>query len=385
MPGTYINNGDLSSITSVQPVPLPPASEMTLRQVVAGDAFACALMNNTGADYVFCFGTGDSLPGGLAKQNAAAIFPVIIPLPSRSIRSIAAGSSTACVVFRDGAFSCFGSSNAYGELGTGDTTVVGQGMLPETVADLQRPGNQTSTIVTRCRPVQYSAVVTSIVPLNAPVTGNVLMSIRGTGLTSMPTLSVPIIFIGSQQCLVRTVTPSRIDCVVQAMPSTSGYSTYSVALAHPPAPDTPSYTFTYTYSDPQVVNVSGVPVKGLNTSGGDTLSVFGYNFGTLNSIVTDGYPPTITIQVALDRMSGSFVSSCGSAALVPTPQGQLERLDCIVSANGAGVNLGIALSTPAVPSQVWSLFQEGLIYFQPPVVNQIPSSRGSVDGGQVSA
>lgn len=120
----------------MQPVPLPPASNMTVRQISAGDTYACVLLNST-ADYVYCFGNGDNFPGGISVSNAAEVFPVVLALPSKSIRSISTGTRVLCVVFLDGTFTCMGNDNADGEQGTGDVTAVGRGILPETVGDLQ--------------------------------------------------------------------------------------------------------------------------------------------------------------------------------------------------------------------------------------------------------
>lgn len=104
----------------------------------------------------------------------------------------------------------------------------------------------------------------------------------------------------------------------------------------------------------------------------------------LNTVVVDGFPPTIAPQVALDRsITGEFVTGCTSVALVPTPQYATERLDCLLSPNGAGVDLLVALSTTAVSSQSWTYYQPGAIFFQAPVISSLSIYTGPVDGGQV--
>ena len=304
-PGTTIAYGISFPITAVQPVPLPQSPSMTFRQMVAGSAFSCVLMNSTtdGADFLFCFGDGGSIAGGVLHSNPPELFPVIVPLPAKPVREIGAGTSNVCVVFTDGTYTCFGPSNKYGEQGTGDTTGVGRGLLPETIAELQvgsslsclpesatvdfslvpllvqRPGNQTSIVVTHCRPALYSAVVSSIVPLNAPLGGNVLVSIRGAGLTAMASLSAPVVWIGSQLCLVRTVTSARIDCIAQASP-TASYAQVNVIVGHPPAPDTPAFLFTYTSESPRITQALGLPPGGFNTSGGEFLMPLHYALHT---------------------------------------------------------------------------------------------------------
>jgi hypothetical protein len=45
----------------------------------------------------------------------------------------------------------------------------------------------------------------------------------------------------------------------------------------------------YTYSSPFVSYVDGVPSGGLNVSGGDTLSIYGYYLGVLNTVRTALY------------------------------------------------------------------------------------------------
>jgi hypothetical protein len=58
-----------------------------------------------------------------------------------------------------------------------------------------------------------------------------------------------------------------------------------ISLAHPPQATGPiNKYFHYTYNSAYLDYVSGIPVGGLNVSGGDVLSVFGHNLGSLNTV-----------------------------------------------------------------------------------------------------
>ena len=92
-PGTTIAYGISFPITAVQPVPLPQSPSMTFRQMVAGSAFSCVLMNSTtdGADFLFCFGDGGSIAGGVLHSNPPELFPVIVPLRRSLCAKLAPG------------------------------------------------------------------------------------------------------------------------------------------------------------------------------------------------------------------------------------------------------------------------------------------------------
>lgn len=121
------------------------------------------------------------------------------------------------------------------------------------------------------------------------------MSIQGTRLNSMVSLSSPIVWIGSQQCLIRTVTASKIDCIVQALSAGTAYAgsmmQVPILLGHPPAPNTPTYYFTFSsYNSLYVTNTSIPPIGGFNTSGGGcSLPAYTVSFVTLAFIFSRRY------------------------------------------------------------------------------------------------
>jgi hypothetical protein len=102
----------------------------------------------------------------------------------------------------------------------------------------------------------------------------------------------------------------------------------------------------------------------------------------LMQIVSDN-PPVVSINVAIGGPDGSFLTGCGGPALVATDPYAIERVDCIVSANGAGARGSVTLSTPAVSGLVFSGYALANLNFQPPVITALQSNNGPVNGGQV--
>ncbi|MEQ1700067.1 MAG: hypothetical protein ABMA25_08155, partial [Ilumatobacteraceae bacterium] len=115
-------------------VPLPGN-----RRAVAIDAagnMTCALLDN---GTVTCWGDGtsDGLGYGVLQRIGSTVTPAqnpvnggIVPLPgTRPVVSISVGGAHACAVFDDGKLACWGF-NAFGQLGYGNTTSIGDNETP---------------------------------------------------------------------------------------------------------------------------------------------------------------------------------------------------------------------------------------------------------------
>jgi alpha-tubulin suppressor-like RCC1 family protein len=135
--GNEINVGDDETPASVGDVPLGGSAQ----KVVTGDGFSCALLEN-GA--VRCWGRNRE--GQLGYGNTTYIgdneYPSTagtVNVGAGTIVDITAGSEHACVLMSDGAVRCWGLGS-YGQLGYGNTSTIGDNEFPSTAGDVSLGG-----------------------------------------------------------------------------------------------------------------------------------------------------------------------------------------------------------------------------------------------------
>ena len=102
---------------AVRPTPVPALAGVA--RLAIGATHACALAED-GA--VRCWGTG---PGAGAESGAVVEDPTLVSAPGSPVVDLAADLDNTCVLHADGTVSCWGD-DAYGQLGLGSTTGVGE-------------------------------------------------------------------------------------------------------------------------------------------------------------------------------------------------------------------------------------------------------------------
>src|SRR6185503_12507444 len=106
-------NGTLNDSTVLDPV----GNLTTATQVVAGDEFACALLEDRTAR---CWGLGESGQRGDGSFDTFALDPVAVSGLTGAV-ALAAGYGHTCALLTDGTMRCWGG-NSEGELGNGTIT-----------------------------------------------------------------------------------------------------------------------------------------------------------------------------------------------------------------------------------------------------------------------
>lgn len=124
------DNKDRNLKSNDPPAFLQIPSEEKMIKIAAGGQNTCVLTQN---HKMYCFGRNDSGQLGIGNLNNRGTLPSevgefaqSVTLPSSdSIEEISVGSNHICVLIEGGWVKCFGS-NAYGQLGLGDTLSVGK-------------------------------------------------------------------------------------------------------------------------------------------------------------------------------------------------------------------------------------------------------------------
>ncbi|MCY1007670.1 hypothetical protein OV079_19365 [Nannocystis pusilla] len=142
--GGALGNGAGSGTVGNDPGEMPPVDVdvgAPVRDVEAGGGFTCAI---TETDAVRCWGSNLGGKLGYGHTNNLGDQPGELPVPDLElggpVAQIAAGTNHACAVLKDGTLRCWGS-NAWGELGYGDTEARGDepGEMPPPPVDVGGP------------------------------------------------------------------------------------------------------------------------------------------------------------------------------------------------------------------------------------------------------
>ena len=127
----YGSQGGLAPLPSIgdneQPAAYGPVDfgpNRTAKAITAGRSHTCAILDD---DSVRCWGRGDNGQLGYGDTSAVLAPSEVGPVnlgPGRTARAITAGFAHTCAVLDDGSVRCWGL-NAVGQLGTGNTTSIG--------------------------------------------------------------------------------------------------------------------------------------------------------------------------------------------------------------------------------------------------------------------
>ena len=127
--GDTVNRGDAGNQMGDNLSVVDLGTNRTARKIVAGNRHNCAILDN---GTVKCWGGNSS--GHLGQGNTAALgdgpgemgdnLPTVNLGTNRTAQTLAAGYNFTCAILDNGTTKCWGG-NAYGQLGQGNTTVLG--------------------------------------------------------------------------------------------------------------------------------------------------------------------------------------------------------------------------------------------------------------------
>ena len=147
--GTKNNVGDNETPASAGIVNLGPGRTATA--LTTGQEATCAILDNGavkcwGANSTGQLGYGNTTPIG-DDETPAAVGTVDLG-PGRTAKAISGGEGHTCAILDNGTVRCWGSHNAYGQLGYGNTTQIGDNETPAAAGPVDLGPGRTATAIT---------------------------------------------------------------------------------------------------------------------------------------------------------------------------------------------------------------------------------------------
>ena len=122
----------------------------TATQITSGQEATCAILENGsvkcwGANSTGQLGYGNTTPIG-DDETPAAVGTLDLG-PGRTAKAISGGEGHTCAILDNGTVRCWGGHNAYGQLGYGNTTPIGDNETPGSVAPVDLGAGRTAVAI----------------------------------------------------------------------------------------------------------------------------------------------------------------------------------------------------------------------------------------------